>query len=365
MSKVSEERAQTCITLYPSTNYTGSWIFFNIETKKRVRRSVYTWVVDTNLVRAMMNVFFRFREIVRAEIPPTVAAEVSPVVEDVGGLLGNIRTSDEVAELDASVEVSNEVPDQVAGQENTLALKKMSVKKVLCLIGKDTKEEILKEFRSLFIEKEAIQPVKRSSVTSDQRKQFLRSHMFLDEKHDGKGDFEKLKGRLVGDWSTQDRAPYKHLESPTKNIESVFMILELASRRKMRASKTDFTAVYLNAMIDESEKIMMWLTSEIATILVEEFPEIGKFVDNQGRLIVRIIKALYGLVQSAALWFTLIFGFLVELGFKSNWVSKCIMNLDQDGLILTIVLYVDDLLVLWYKEEDMHRLVKKLIERFT
>ena len=51
---------------------------------------------------------------------------------------------------------------------------------------------------------------------------------------------------------------------------------------------------------------------------------------HQGRLIVRIVKALYGLVQSAALWFALLYGYLVELGFVSNWVSKCVMNLDKD-----------------------------------
>ena len=134
---------------------------------------------------------------------------------------------------------------------------------------------------------------------------------------------------------------------PTANIESVFMTLELASRRKMRASKADFTAAYLNASIDKGENIMMWLTSEITTMLVEEFPELGKFVDHQGRLIVRMIKALYGLVQLAALWFALLYGFLVDLGFESNWVSKCIMNLDPDGIRLTIALYVDDFLILW------------------
>ena len=155
--------------------------------------------------------------------------------------------------------------------------------------------------------------MKRSELTSEQRKKLLRSHMFLKVKHDGKGEFEKLKGRLVGDGSTQDRAPYEHLESPTANIESVFMVLELASRRKMRASKVDFTVAYLNASISEGENIMMWLTPEITRMLVQEFSELGEFVDHQGRLIVRIVKALYGLVQSAALWFALLYGYLVEL----------------------------------------------------
>ena len=219
----------------------------------------------------------------------------------------------EVAGTTTPVEAPTEAPDQVAGQEDDLVLNNMSVKKVLCMHGQEAKAAILKEFRSLFIDKKVLKPVKRSSLTSEQKKKLLRSHMFLKEKHDGKGEFEKLKGRLVGDGSTQDRAPYEHLESPTANIESVFMVLELASRKKMRASKIDFTAAYLNASIEEGENIMMWLTSEITSMLVQEFPELGEFVDHQGRLIVRIVKALYGLVQSAALWFALLYGYLAEL----------------------------------------------------
>ena len=110
------------------------------------------------------------------------------------------------------------------------------------------------------------------------------------------------------------------------------MVFELALRKKMQARKIDFTAAYLNVSIEEGENIMMWLTSEITSMLVKEFPELGDFVDNQGRLIVRIAKALYGLVQSDTLWFALFYGYLVELGFESNWVSKCVMNLDKDDV---------------------------------
>ena len=34
-------------------------------------------------------------------------------------------------------------------------------------------------------------------------------------------------------------------------------------------------------------------------------------------------------------------------------------------MLVTIVLYVDDILVLWYKEGDMKWLVRKLRSRFT
>ena len=41
------------------------------------------------------------------------------------------------------------------------------------------------------------------------------------------------------------------------------------------------------------------------------------------------------------------------------------MNLTKDGMQLTIVLYVDDLLVLWFRVEDMEWLVVELKRRFV
>ena len=45
----------------------------------------------------------------------------------------------------------------------------------------------------------------------------------------------------------------------------------------------------------------MWLTRELTDILVIYFPELKAFVGRDRRLVVKILRALYGLVQSAAL----------------------------------------------------------------
>ena len=72
-----------------------------------------------------------------------------------------------------------------------------------------------------------------------------------------------------------------------------------------------------------------------------------------------------GLVQSAALWFAMIYGYLTSLGFKSNWVSVCILKLERDGRKLTLILYVDDILILWEDFLDAEWLIKKLNMEFN
>ena len=151
--------------------------------------------------------------------------------------------------------------------------------------------------------------------------------MFLKLKKDAKVNVEKMKFRLVGDGRTQDREFYSDLKSLTADIESVFMIFELASRLRMGETKVDFSAAYINAEIEYGYHIFMWLTRELTDILIIYFLELKSFVGDYRRLIVKILKALYGLFQSTALWSAMIYGYLKSLGFKSIWVRVGIIKM--------------------------------------
>ena len=122
-------------------------------------------------------------KIVRVEVPdlpdPLTTAK-DPDVNNAGKLLDdkNKTATEEVVVVEEVAEVENTRTER-------LALNNMSVKKALRIHGADTKDAILKEFRSLFIAKKALKPVKRSSLTSEQRRKLLWRHMFLKAKHDG------------------------------------------------------------------------------------------------------------------------------------------------------------------------------------
>ena len=104
-----------------------------------------------------------------------------------------------------------------------LALANLSVNKAVRCYGSVAEEAIAKEFTMLFKEKKALVPIKTNTLTSEQYQGLLRCHMFLKEKRDALGNFEKMKGRLVGDGRTQDRTLYQNLESPTVSVEAVFI----------------------------------------------------------------------------------------------------------------------------------------------
>lgn len=50
-----EERSEPCIALYPEMNLASSWVWWNIGTKRRVRRSIYKVCKTNNLVIDAMN----------------------------------------------------------------------------------------------------------------------------------------------------------------------------------------------------------------------------------------------------------------------------------------------------------------------
>jgi len=97
----------------------------------------------------------------------------------------------------------------------------------------------------------------------------------------------------------------------------------------------------------------MELGKEVTTILVEAFPVLKKYVEPSGKLLTKILKALYGLIQSAALWYQELTTFLKSIGFVPNRIDNCILNKRSDGRDMTIILYVDDILILSKNGSDI------------
>ena len=78
----------------------------------------------------------------------------------------------------------------------------------------------------------------------------------------------------------------------------------------------------------------------------------------------QILKALYELIQSAALWFNVLTSFLSSAGFKSNSYDNCVMRKKTKYGTMILILYVDDILVLSDDERDNHWLVHELEKEY-
>ena len=237
-----------------------------------------------------------------------------------------------------------------------------SVRRGLREHGEAAYEAIVKEFKQLFKDKKALIPVKKADLSQTQLKKILRSSMFLKEKYDAKGEFEKMKARLVADGRKQDRAMYPDNNSPTVAMRSLLMCLLIGAKEGRKAMKIDIGGAYLNAEMT-GEEVLMELDVTLADIVCKFLPDLLPYSDN-GKLIVRLDKALYGCVQSAKLWYQKLTNTLKGIGFVPNAVDHCVMNKTIDGRQLTVAIYVDDILALSVCEDDLNWLNEELKKEF-
>ena len=183
-------------------------------------------------------------------------------------------------------------------------------------------------------------------LTPEQRKEALAWFMFLVEKRDG-----RIKARGVADGSKQRQKPgYKKddASSPTVSNEGVMISCAIEAHQRSDVACIDIPGAFLHAMTDE--EIIMLLRGPLAEMMVMINPQLyRKYVTQDGKgeavLYVKLNKALYGLLQSALLFYKKLRGELEGRGFKINDYDPCVAHKDINGHKMIVTWHVDDLKV--------------------
>jgi hypothetical protein len=106
------------------------------------------------------------------------------------------------------------------------------------------------------------------------------------------------------------------------------------------------------------------INKEDAEILIELEPSWNKFRRPDGTILVRLLKALYGCIESARLWYQLAKDVLLSEGFSMNPYDPCVFNKRINGLQCTIAIYVDDFLLTCQSDSILEAVIKTLKNRF-
>ena len=96
-------------------------------------------------------------------------------------------------------------------------------------------------------------------------------------------------------------------------------------------------------------------------MLVEMYPELEQYLDDQGKLTAECLKALYGLIESGKLWYDTIKEKLLKNGYVQNPYEPCIFNKwhTDKQVQSTIGVYVVDLIMQGYS----HRRIDNYLAR--
>lgn len=399
----TKARTVAGIALRPTGNANGSWWFLCLATKRRIRRTNWVKMVTCDLTISHMNEYSKSTEDAEEEPdeeetsgekqPDEVQAGEEQQVEqvtpdiDVPALVEQpeveaeqlqeeeqreIDEEEDSSEPDAADEVQPQSPRRSArvkgGTRKPVRYRAFhtSVRRGLKEHGAEAYRAIVAELKQLLVDKKALVPVQRGDLSARQLKKSIRSLMFLKPKYDGLGRFEKIKARLVANGKQQDRTLYPDTYSPTVALQSVMMCLTMAAAESRKVCAVDIGGAYLNADRDsaDGEEIIMELEPMLVSILAKVAPDIKPYVDEKGRVLVKLSKAMYGTLDAARIWYDKITGVLRGMGFEPNEVDPCVLNKMINGKQCTILLYVDDLLITCVDESAMREVIKQLEDAF-
>ena len=155
-------------------------------------------------------------------------------------------------------------------------------------------------------------------------------------------------GKPTREWLSREEAA-----SPTAAVESIFMTGVVDAKEGRDTMSADIPNAFIQALIPDdgkngNEHIILKITGALVDALLKIAPEVyGPYVvfENGKKVIyVQVLRALYGMLIAALLWYKKFRSDLEEVGFVFNPYDPCVANHDVRGKQQTVRFHVDDLM---------------------
>ena len=188
--------------------------------------------------------------------------------------------------------------------------------------------------------------------------------MFLKAKFRPDGEFDKIKARLVSRGNHQDASAYAHEErtAPTVSLTATLATVAVAAGERAKTENFDITSAFTFATM--KKKVYMLLDKTVSAIYAQLFPEVKQYVDAKGQINVQLLRALYGCLESAQLWYELLSKLMISAGFKNSVLEPCVWKKGDKDSWIVVLIYVDDGLVVASDDGKMAEFKKQMSEWF-
>jgi hypothetical protein len=123
--------------------------------------------------------------------------------------------------------------------------------------------------------------------------------------------------------------------SPTVRMESIMLSSLIDAHEQRDVATIDIKGAFLKAKVPEDMELIVKMEGELAQLMCELDPELE--VDKNGMLYLRYVKALYGHIEAARLFYGDLNTSLTSvMGFKRNRYDPCIYNKQTAEGIVTV-----------------------------
>jgi hypothetical protein len=187
-------------------------------------------------------------------------------------------------------------------------------------------------------------------MTQIERRKAQQALMFLGEKRCG-----TVKGRMVyNGMPTREWLSREDSASPTAALESIMLTAVIDAHEERDLMTCDIPNAFIQALMPEvkdgDKRVMMKITGVLVDMfLVELNPELyGPYLvykrNRQNKVLyVQVMRAIYGMLEAAILWYKKFRGELKQKGFKFNPYDPCVANRTEKGSQHALLFHVDDL----------------------
>ena len=219
----------------------------------------------------------------------------------------------------------------------TLATPQVPIRRGLKLFGSQGMSAVKAELQQLH----DLKVMAAKPLTAAQRQEALGYLMFLKRKRSG-----KIKARGCADGRPQQAyIPQEDARAPTVSTEAVFMTAVIDVMENRSVAVVDIPGAFMQADMDPG--VYMRIEGAMAELLMEIDYDMYQphMVKEKGKpvIYVELLKALYGTLRAARLFWETLSGKLQEWGFVLNPYDSCVANKCVDGQQCTITWHVDDL----------------------
>jgi hypothetical protein len=220
------------------------------------------------------------------------------------------------------------------------------IQKGLKVFGHEGRKASMKEMDQLH-RWNCFTPITIADLTPIERRRAQQALMFLTEKQD-----KTVKGRMVYNGKpTREWLSREDSASPTAALESSMLTAVIDATEQRNVMTCNIPNVFIQALMPDvkpgDERVMMKITGVLVEMLVELNPKLyGPHVVYKKRgkvLYIQVLRAIYGMLESALLWYRKFCGRLEKAGFKFNPYDPCVTNESVKGSQQMILLHVDDL----------------------
>jgi hypothetical protein len=169
----------------------------------------------------------------------------------------------------------------------------------------------------------------------------------FENKYRSDGSLDKQKARLVGKgFAQKEGVDYEETFAPTEKWATICTLFSMAAQNGWKIHQMDVKTAFLNG--DFKKNVLM------------SQPE-GFVVKGQEHKVCKLIKSLYGLKQASRAWYEKLTKYLLKLNFKHFNLDDATLFVKKVGkTIVYLVVYVNDLFIIWNNENFIAFIKKEL-----